>query len=117
MLGAVGLAFASRGTADWLLCLALMPFGAGCGSAFANATELTLGAVAPERAASAAAISESAFEFGGVLGVAVLSTLLGASALAPEALQLAGQRAFWAGALALLLAWSVAASLLVQRNP
>jgi DHA2 family multidrug resistance protein-like MFS transporter len=77
LLGAVLLACATSRRSELLLCLALVPFGAGCGSAFATATELTLGAVSQERAAMAAAISESAFEFGGVLGVAISSTLLG----------------------------------------
>jgi DHA2 family multidrug resistance protein-like MFS transporter len=55
-----------------------VPFAAGAGSAFANATGCVLGASPADRAGSAAAISESAFELGGVLGIALLGTRLGA---------------------------------------
>ena len=61
--GATLLAYSSYGRSELLLCVALIPFGAGCGSAFANATELILGSVSQQRAATAAALSESAFEF------------------------------------------------------
>lgn len=106
--GACLLAYGSHTRNDWLLCLALIPFGSGCGGAFATATELILGSVSHLRAATAAATSESAFEFGGVLGIAVLSCVLGNSSasnaplgdLVPYALALAG--------LAVLLAWLVA---------
>ena len=98
LIGAVLLAAASYGQSRLLLCASLLPFGLGSGSTFANATELTLGSVSAERAATAAAISESAFELGGVLGVAVLSTLLGSSALAREQLSNNAPGAFWAAA-------------------
>jgi DHA2 family multidrug resistance protein-like MFS transporter len=62
---------------DLALCLALVPFAAGAGSAFANATGCVLGAAPADRAGSAAATSESAFELGGVLGIALLGTRLG----------------------------------------
>lgn len=81
VLGAAGMVWSSAAGSASGLCLAMIPFAAGAGSSFANATELTLGSVPPERAASAAGISESAFELGGVLGIAVMSTLLGAGAL------------------------------------
>ncbi|MBV9946980.1 MAG: MFS transporter [Myxococcales bacterium] len=51
--------------------------GAGCGGAFANATEMVMAAVPLERAGSAAGINETTFEFAGVLGIAVMSALLG----------------------------------------
>jgi len=106
-MGASLLAGAGYVQNDLLLCIALVPFGLGCGSAFANATDLILGSVSQARAATAAATSESAFEFGGVLGIAVLSTLL-ASVPSAEA-DLAGQapRALAIGALAVLSAWFV----------
>jgi len=63
---------------DLALCLALVPFAAGAGSAFVNATGRVLAATPVDRAGSAAAISESAFELGGVLGIALLGTRLGA---------------------------------------
>lgn len=77
LLGAGLLVWATLAASALGLALAMVPFALGLGSSFANATELTLGAVAPERAASAGAISESAFELGGVLGIAVLSSVLG----------------------------------------
>jgi DHA2 family multidrug resistance protein-like MFS transporter len=111
LFGACLLACAGYAQNDLLLCAGLVPFGAGCGSAFANATELILGSVSQQRAATAAALSESAFEFGGVLGIAVLSTLLGAASLASLRLAELAARALGAAALAVFLAWSVARSL------
>jgi DHA2 family multidrug resistance protein-like MFS transporter len=108
MIGAALLAAASRSQNDLLLCVALVPFGAGSGSAFATATELILGSVSEQRAAIAAASSESAFEFGGVLGIAVLSTLLGGASSSASRLAELVPRALAAAALAVLLAWSVA---------
>ncbi|HEY0466484.1 MAG TPA: MFS transporter, partial [Polyangiaceae bacterium] len=108
LFGALLLARASDAQSDLLLCCALFPFGAGCGSAFANATELTLGFVSQERAATAAALSESAFEFGGVLGIAVLSSLLGNASLVRATVSERAPRALWLAALALLCALFVA---------
>jgi DHA2 family multidrug resistance protein-like MFS transporter len=102
------LAYASGGRSDLLLCVALLPFGAGSGSTFATATELSLGAVTPERAAIAAALSESAFEFGGVLGIAVLSTLLGSASFTQISVSALAPRALWSAASSLLLALLVA---------
>lgn len=109
-LGAALLAWASYGRSDPFLCLALAPFGLGCGGAFAIATELTMGAVSQERAATAAAISESAFEFGGVLGVAVLSTLLGALQVTRDSVSRNAPLALWVGAAMTFLALLVATS-------
>jgi DHA2 family multidrug resistance protein-like MFS transporter len=111
LLGAVLLALASVTENDAALCLALLPFGAGLGAAFALATELALGSVVEERAATAAAVSESAFELGGVLGVAVLSTLLGVDSVTRTSLAVSAPRALWAGALAVSGAFFVAGSL------
>ena len=115
-VGAVLLALASSTESDALLCFALLSFGAGLGNAFAIATELALGSVAHERAATAAAVSESAFELGGVLGVAVLSTLLGALSVTRESLAQSAPRALWAGALAVSCALLVALSLSARRR-
>ena len=111
LFGASLLACASYGQSDLLLCGALFPFGAGSGSAFATATELTLGFVSQQRAATAAAVSESAFEFGGVFGIAVLSTLLDSGPLARANLLDRTPGALWAAAVALLLALLVALTL------
>lgn len=70
--GAVLVAIACCAQSDLGLCAALVPFAAGAGGAFANATQVILSLAPPERAGSAAAISETAFELGGVLGIALL---------------------------------------------
>jgi DHA2 family multidrug resistance protein-like MFS transporter len=72
--GAVLAAGACFIRSDLGLCAALLPFAAGAGSAFASATQLILSSAPTERAGSAAAISETAFELGGVLGIALLGT-------------------------------------------
>ena len=115
-LGALLLATASSLANDALLCFALLPFGAGLGNAFAIATELALGSVSHERAATAAAMSESAFEFGGVLGVAVLSTLLGAHTVTRESVANNAPQALWGGALSVSLALLVALSLTARQK-
>jgi MFS transporter, DHA2 family, multidrug resistance protein len=108
LVGALLLAAASQSQNDLLLCVALVPFGAGSGSAFATATELILGSVSEQRAAIAAATSESAFEFGGVLGIAVLSTVLGGASSLSSGLAELVPRSLGAAALAVFVAWSVA---------
>lgn len=103
-IGALLLAQASVHTSDLWFSLVLVPFGAGCGAAFVTATELTVGAVSAERAAIVAGLSEAAFEFGGVLGVATLSSLVATDALSRANVVAFAPRALGAGALALLLA-------------
>jgi predicted MFS family arabinose efflux permease len=107
-LGAALLVYASTRPGQWLFCSVLAPFGAGCGAAFATATELTLGRVSQERAALVAAVSESVFELGGALGVATLSTLLASDVLRHESVLSHAPRALSAGAAALFLALLVA---------
>jgi MFS family permease len=104
--GALAVALAS-GASDAWLCLALVPFALGAGASFPTVTELVLGAAPTERAGSAAAVSETAFELGGALGVA----LLGAASVASPAAALAGgaRRA----ALGAALAFGVALASLV----
>jgi EmrB/QacA subfamily drug resistance transporter len=106
--GAAGLAVASALAADLMLCVAMLPFGAGCGSAFVNATEVVIDAAPAARAGSAAAVNETAFEFGGAVGVAALSTNLDAPALTGGALSAAASHAMMAGAAALLIAAAIA---------
>src|SRR6185369_5333554 len=107
LVGISLLAAASQSQSDLLLCVALVPFGAGLGSAFATATELILGSVSEQQAAIAAATSESSFEFGGVLGIAVLSTLLGGASSPSSRLAELVPRALGAAILAVFLAWFV----------
>jgi DHA2 family multidrug resistance protein-like MFS transporter len=77
------LALATHLQHDVLFGLAQVPLGLGCGSAFATATDMVVGAGSAERAGSAAALNETAFELGGVLGIALLSRVLASNA-APE---------------------------------
>jgi DHA2 family multidrug resistance protein-like MFS transporter len=78
LAGAVLIGVACFIESDVALCVAFVPFAAGAGSAFSNATVGVLASAPADRAGSAAAISESAFELGGVLGIALLGTRLGA---------------------------------------
>ena len=50
-------------------CIGLAPIGA-------ITTDLVMTAAPPERAGAASAISETSFEFGGALGIAVLGSML-----------------------------------------
>jgi DHA2 family multidrug resistance protein-like MFS transporter len=72
LCGAVLVGVAGWAESDLALCVALVPFAAGSGSAFTNATLMVLRTAAPERAGSAAAISETSFELGTVLGIGLL---------------------------------------------
>jgi DHA2 family multidrug resistance protein-like MFS transporter len=73
--GAALLVVASACQNDALLCVAEVLFGGGAGGVFVNATDLVIGSAPDARAGSAAAINETAFEFGGVLGIAILGTI------------------------------------------
>lgn len=55
-----------------LMCLGLAPVGTA-------STDLVMSAVAPERAGAASGVSETSFEFGAALGVAVLGSIMAAS--------------------------------------
>jgi MFS transporter, DHA2 family, multidrug resistance protein len=104
------LAFATSMRHDALLAFAELPFGLGCGVVFATATDMVVGAATPERAGSAAALNETAFELGGVLGIALLSRVFslraspGASA---EQVASGATLAMLAGLLAVLFAAGV----------
>ncbi|WP_309124912.1 MFS transporter [Kocuria sp.] len=62
-----------------LLVVALMVVGLGSGAAQTLAGDLVLSQVEPERAGAASAISETAYELGAALGVAVLGTAVTAT--------------------------------------
>jgi DHA2 family multidrug resistance protein-like MFS transporter len=55
-----------------LFCLGLAPVGT-------LTTDLVMSSVPPERAGAASAISETSFEFGGALGIAVLGSIMAAA--------------------------------------
>lgn len=59
------------------LALPLFVVGVGLGLAYTVANDVILGSVAPERAGAAAAISETAYELGMALGIAMLGTIVG----------------------------------------
>jgi DHA2 family multidrug resistance protein-like MFS transporter len=82
---------------DWVLSLFQVPFGLGCGCTFVNATEFVLGVAPSERAGTAAAVNEGAFEFGGVLGVAVLGAALGSPLLPSHVFAAHATVALWIG--------------------
>jgi MFS transporter, DHA2 family, multidrug resistance protein len=52
-----------------LMCLGLAPVGT-------VSTDLVMGAAPPERAGAASGVSETSFEFGGALGIAVLGSII-----------------------------------------
>ncbi|WP_436788349.1 MFS transporter [Yinghuangia sp. YIM S10712] len=75
---AVGYGVLSRIQADssaWHLVVSNVIMALGIGAVFALVTDLILAAVPPERAGSASAMSETAAEFGGALGIAVLGSI------------------------------------------
>lgn len=58
------------------LGITLFVVGAGLGLAYTVANDVILASVAPERAGAAAAISETAYELGMALGIAVLGSIV-----------------------------------------
>lgn len=74
-LGFGGLAVA-EGSPNYLwLALALVLVGLGVGLAFTLTTDAVLSAVPPDRAGSASAVAETAYELGVALGIAVLGSV------------------------------------------
>ncbi len=65
-----------RGAGLTLLVTGSVVFSLGLAQVFTLATDLIVGAAAPERAGAASAISETAAEFGGALGIAMLGSLM-----------------------------------------
>jgi DHA2 family multidrug resistance protein-like MFS transporter len=115
-VGAALLALSSIVKSDFLLCVAQIPFGAGAGSAFANTTEMIMASVSKERAGTAAAVSEGAFELGGVLGIALLGSALGSPLGDPLVYGESVTRAIWIGLAAVVIAGAVAVGLLRRRS-
>ena len=58
-----------------VICIGLLIIGIGIGLAFTVSTDAVLGSVPADRAGAASAISETGFEFGVALGIAVLGTI------------------------------------------
>lgn len=72
------LTFISPTTPYLPLGIALFVIGAGLGLAFTVANDLIITSVPPERAGSAAGISETAYELGMALGIALLGSVIAA---------------------------------------
>ncbi|MEU0794506.1 MFS transporter [Amycolatopsis sp. NPDC005961] len=60
----------------WWLGLTLVPVGLGVGLALTLTVDSVLSAVPPDKAGSASAISETAYELGAALGIAILGSLV-----------------------------------------
>ncbi|MDT5368369.1 MAG: transporter, family, multidrug resistance protein [Mycobacterium sp.] len=60
------------------LGVALFVVGVGLGLAFTAASDLIIADVTPERAGAAAAVSETAYELGAALGIAILGSIIAA---------------------------------------
>ena len=80
-LALVGVAMASLtlispSTAYPQLGIALFVVGVGLGLAFTAASDVILASVTPERAGAAAAVSETAYELGMALGIAMLGSIV-----------------------------------------
>jgi DHA2 family multidrug resistance protein-like MFS transporter len=78
-MAALGFALLSRIDIDssvGLVVVASVVFSLGFTPVVALTTELVVGSAPPERAGSAAAISETSLEFGGAVGIAVLGSIV-----------------------------------------
>jgi MFS transporter, DHA2 family, multidrug resistance protein len=73
-LGLVLAAVAENADHTLWLAAALVPLGLGIGVAMTLTTDAVVSAVPSERAGAASAISETAFELGGALGIALLGS-------------------------------------------
>jgi DHA2 family multidrug resistance protein-like MFS transporter len=79
LLSAVGFAVLTQlagAQSPWLLLVGMLAFCIGLAPLGAITTDIVMTSVPPERAGAASAISETSFEFGGALGIAVLGSLL-----------------------------------------
>ncbi|WP_051248457.1 MFS transporter [Inquilinus limosus] len=74
-LGFLALTLVDHVSGPALLAGAAVVFATGLSPVFTLTTDLIVGAAPPERAGSAAAISETGAEFGGALGIAVLGCI------------------------------------------
>ncbi len=74
--GLFGLTFARPDTPFWVLAIFFVMMGHGMGSTMAPMTAAVMGAVGPQRAGLGSAMTNTSREIGGVLGIALLGTLL-----------------------------------------
>jgi EmrB/QacA subfamily drug resistance transporter len=96
--GLIGLTFVQPDTSFWVLAVLFVMMGHGLGSTMAPMTAAVMGAVGPQRAGLGSAMTNTSREVGGVLGIALLGTVLFdrlGSVLVPKlaALGLTGEQA------------------------
>lgn len=130
IMAALGFALLSRidtGSSVSLVVVASVIFSLGFTPVVALTTELVVGSAPPERAGSAAAISETSLEFGGAVGIAILGSIVTAvyrsqmaltqpAGLAPEAARSAAATLGGAAAEAARLPADLAAGLLAAAR-
>ncbi|MCF2528469.1 MFS transporter [Yinghuangia soli] len=75
VVGYIVLARIDADSSAWDLLIPNVITALGMGAVFALVTDMILAAAPPERAGSASAMSETAAEFGGALGIAVLGSI------------------------------------------
>jgi EmrB/QacA subfamily drug resistance transporter len=74
--GLFGLTFVQPDTPYWILAILFVAMGHGIGSTMAPMTAAVMGAVGPQRAGLGSAMTNTSREVGGVLGIALLGTIL-----------------------------------------
>lgn len=98
------------------IAVALVVLGAGVGLALTLTTDAVVSAVPADKAGAASPVSETAYEFGAALGIAVLGTVLSAWAATGTFTEAVQGTAFVAAAL-LALASLVAHRLIPNGTP
>ncbi|HZB78271.1 MAG TPA: MFS transporter [Actinomycetota bacterium] len=74
--GLFGLTFVQPDTPFWMLAILFVMMGNGIGSTMAPMTAAVMGSVGPQRAGLGSAMTNTSREVGGVLGIALLGTVL-----------------------------------------
>ena len=74
--GLLGLTFIQPDTPFWIIGILFVLMGHGLGSTLAPMTAAVMGAVGPQRAGLGSAMTNTSREVGGVLGIALLGTVL-----------------------------------------
>jgi EmrB/QacA subfamily drug resistance transporter len=75
-LGLFGLTFVQTDTPYWVLAILFVAMGHGVGATMAPMTAAVMGAVGPQRAGLGSSMTNTSREVGGVLGIALLGTVL-----------------------------------------
>jgi hypothetical protein len=74
--GLVGLTLVQPDTSYWLIAILFVAMGHGIGATMAPMTAAVMGSVGPQRAGLGSAMTNTSREVGGVLGIALLGTVL-----------------------------------------